>query len=202
MMRNLLYILLLAPLLVFVSSCEEESNNVEPLYEIGDVAEGGIVFYIDETGEHGLVAALEDLTEGATDPYEWGDNGYEWGCYLENVSGADAQWIGAGLQNTTAIISQACQTENGGISAVQAVLDAEIEGYFDWYLPSVGELYQMYLTIGKGSENGNIGSFSSYWYWSSSELGNDPAWAVNFSNGDTNLFYKYSTNRVRVIRAF
>jgi len=30
-------------------------------YEIGDLVEGGIVFYIDETGQHGLVADLQDL---------------------------------------------------------------------------------------------------------------------------------------------
>ena len=33
-------------------------------------AEGGIVFYVDETGQHGLVAAMENL-EGI----------YEWGCF-------------------------------------------------------------------------------------------------------------------------
>ena len=29
-------------------------------YEIGDIAHGGIVFWVDETGEHGLVAATVD----------------------------------------------------------------------------------------------------------------------------------------------
>ena len=29
--------------------------------QVGDEAFGGIVFYVDETGEHGLVAAMEDL---------------------------------------------------------------------------------------------------------------------------------------------
>ena len=31
-------------------------------------AEGGIVFYVDGTGEHGLVAAVEDLSVGSIDP--------------------------------------------------------------------------------------------------------------------------------------
>ena len=48
-----------------------------------------IVFYVDETGEHGLVAAMEDLTVGATSPNNWGTNGYEWGCLNEIVDGAD-----------------------------------------------------------------------------------------------------------------
>jgi hypothetical protein len=38
-------------------------GNQLPLYQVGDLAEGGIVFYVDETGEHGLVAGLEDLGE-------------------------------------------------------------------------------------------------------------------------------------------
>jgi hypothetical protein len=56
---------------------------------VGAEAFGGIVFYVDETGQHGLVAAMDDLTEGATDPYGYGYNGYEWGCYGETVSGAE-----------------------------------------------------------------------------------------------------------------
>ena len=62
--------------------------------EIGDIYEGGIVFYVDETGQHGLVAAQEDL-EGT----------YGWGCYGESVDGADSQLIGSGLQNTMDILS-------------------------------------------------------------------------------------------------
>ena len=48
------------------SSCEypEEGydceGNLLPIYQVGDYAEGGIVFYIDETGEHGLVASIQD----------------------------------------------------------------------------------------------------------------------------------------------
>ncbi len=43
-MRKILHLLLFVPLF-FISSCKEESNDVEPLYEVGDFAEGGIVFY-------------------------------------------------------------------------------------------------------------------------------------------------------------
>ena len=58
-MKNLLYILLFVPLF-FVSSCEDEAQsgyqeNISYL-EIGDVYEGGIIFQLDDTGQHGLVA--------------------------------------------------------------------------------------------------------------------------------------------------
>ena len=161
------------------------------LYQVGDMVEGGIVFYVDATGEHGLVAAQEDL-EGT----------YQWGCYGESVEGADSKWIGSGLQNTMDITIQGCTTQNGGITAAQASLDTEINGYSDWYLPSVGELQTMFITIGQGSENGNIGSFSNSWYWSSSESDNYPAWFVSFNDGSTGSYGKDDAARVRVIRAF
>ncbi|MDA8945637.1 DUF1566 domain-containing protein [Flavobacteriales bacterium] len=171
-------------------------------YQVGDFAEGGIVFYVDETGEHGLVAAMEDLTEGATDPYGYGFNGYEWGCYQIDVIGADGQAIGTGYQNTMDIVNQGCSTENGGITAAQAALDAEIDGYSDWYLPSMDELVEIYNTIGNGGSEVNIGGFESDYYYSSSENYNSYAWTVYFSNGNSYLNSKYLATRVRVIRAF
>ena len=162
-----------------------------PVYQIGDMVQGGMVFYVDETGEHGLVAAQDDL-EGT----------FEWGCYQENINGADSKWIGSGLQNTMDITNQGCQTEYGGITAAQAALDADLGGYSDWYLPSTGELYLMYITIGQGSENVNIGGFVNNVYWSSSEGSSYDAWGVNFDDGGAYDVSKSRANRVRVIRAF
>jgi len=163
-----------------------------PLPEIGDLILGGIVFYIDETGEHGLVAALEDIGQ------------FEWGCYGENVNGSDGQAIGTGYQNTMDIVNQGCSTENGGVTAAQAALDAEINGYSDWYLPSKDELLEMYNTIGNAGPEGNIGGFiEDGWYWSSSENYNSTAWFLNFPSGDMFNFHNKSyPGRVRVIRAF
>ena len=100
------------------------------------------------------------------------------------------------------ITIQGCTTQNGSITAAQASLDAEINGYSDWYLPSVGELQTMFITIGPGSENGNIGSFSNSWYWSSSESTDYGAWTVGFGNGYSAGNGKGTAGRVRVIRAF
>ena len=154
---------------------------------IGMKAEGGIVFYIDETGEHGLVAALEDL-EGIE----------EWGCYGTSVS-AYGTAIGTGYQNTLDIVSGCSETP---IAASEA-LAYESEGYSDWYLPSKDELLEMYNTIGNGGPEGNIGGFINFWYWSSSESGSDYASGVYFFGGGSTLYYgKDGAARVRVIRAF
>jgi len=185
-MKKLFSILLFIPLVFFGQT----------LPQIGDEAYGGIVFYVDETGLNGLVAATEDLIGDDSDYF------FEWGCWMEFVSGADAKWIGAGLQNTMDIINQGCQTEYGGLTAAQAVLDAEINGYSDWYLPSQGELFQMFITIGESSENGNIGALTDNWYWSSSEYDDRHAWGVYFINGYTNGYYNYDPGMVRPIRTF
>ena len=47
-------------LLIFASSSDDETEETINL-EIGDVYEGGIVFHVNSTGEHGLAAAMGDL---------------------------------------------------------------------------------------------------------------------------------------------
>lgn len=173
-------------------------GNIVTQYQVGDSAEGGIVFYVDETGEHGLVSALEDLTEGTTIDSE-GNPGYQWGCFATGISGADGQAIGTGYQNTLDIASGCSETP---IAASEA-LAYESEDYSDWYLPSLDELNEMYNTIGTGGSEGNIGGFSSNWYWSSSESNNYGAYDVNFGDGSTgNFSSKTKIVRVRVIRSF
>ena len=175
---------------------------------IGDFAFGGIVFYLDETGQHGLVAAVEDLTDGASDPNNWGHNGYEWGCdgIITGMLGDEVMEIGAGYQNTINIINNGCMTENGGINAAQASIDYESEGYSDWYLPSLYELWEMYTTIGN---SGNFIISLNGYYWSSSEMNYTSAKAIYTGElypgdglGGFTYPSKYNTGRVRTIRSF
>jgi hypothetical protein len=163
-------------------------NNGECLMlQPGELVHGGMVFYVDETGQHGLVAAMEDLGQ------------FEWGCYSEYIDGADGTAIGTGYQNTLDIVTGCSETTTAAFNA----LNAAIQGYTDWYLPSKNELIEMYYTIGNGVAEGNIGGFSNGYYWSSSENSYDSAWLVSFSNGNTgHADSKDSTYRVGVIRAF
>jgi hypothetical protein len=175
-------------------------GNIVPQYQVGDLAQGGIIFQINEDGT-GLVSALENLTEGATDPFGWGINGYEWGCSGEYVVGDGGTSIGTGYQNTMDIVNQGCATLHGGITAAQAAIDAEINGYSDWYLPSRDELTEMYNTIGQGADN--VGGFVNSWYWSSSETNNNYAWRISFSSGYNHAEGgKTHAYWVRPIRAF
>jgi len=162
-------------------------------YVVGMEAEGGIVFYVDQTGEHGLVAAIADL-----------DQTYEWGCYLTPVDGAFGEIIGTGYQNTLDIVNQGCETENGNITAAQATLDYEIEGFEDWYLPSLYELHLMDYNIGIRSSLNNIGDFQFAFYFSSSLLNNDnndAAETVKFGVG-ANARNRNTLRKIRAIRSF
>jgi hypothetical protein len=64
------------------------SNNLA----IGDYYGGGLVYYIDETGKHGLIVATEDAGSGT------------WGCYGTVIPGTQL-FLGTGQENTDAIIS-------------------------------------------------------------------------------------------------
>ena len=163
-----------------------DDGSCSIMVEIGDTLQGGIVFYVDGTGEHGLVAATGDLGT------------YQWGCYGTSISGADGTSIGTGYQNTLDIISGCSETP----IAASEPLAYESEGHSDWYLPSKDELYEMYSTIGQGSPEGNIGGFENNLYWSSSESGSYGALGVDFNDGGASGINKSGAGRVRVIRAF
>ena len=192
-MKSLIYKTLFASIF-FVCSCEEESNEKTTI-EIGDVYQGGIVFYIDNTGEHGLIAAMEDVSTST-----------EWGCLSTYVDGADNLTLGSGYQNTLDIVDFNCSTENGSDNtASKLTIELVHNTYDDWYLPSRDELFHMYLNIGKGGvdENYNIGVFSNSTYWSSSESNSFYAWTVNFTNGSSTSMLKNTfSNQLRAIRSF
>jgi len=183
--------------------CSVEGADQSRTYQVGDYTQGGIVFYVDETGQHGLVAALSDLTEGASNPNDFGYMGYEWGCYGEDVNGADGVSVGTGYKNTVDIVEQGCNTEHGGVTAAQASLSTSIAGFEDWYLPSLAELVQMCKVLDEYT--GNFQSENAY-YWSSTEGNRNFAWYIDFVY-DLTVFGSDSDGKnvegkVRPVRSF
>jgi hypothetical protein len=149
----------------------------------GATYQGGLVFYIDGTGQHGLVCASTDQSSSA-----------EWGCFGVQISGTEGTAIGTGNQNTINIVN-GCST--AGIAA-KICYDLELNGYNDWFLPSKDELS---LMMGIGSI---VSGFEFKWYWSSSDYGGYPyysAWCAYYSIG-LNHFYKSDTYYVRAVRSF
>jgi hypothetical protein len=153
-------------------------------YSIGENVNGGLVFYIDNTGKHGLVCAPTD--QGTVS---------DWGCWGTTINGADGTIVGTGNQNTTDIIT-GC-TEDG--IAAKICYDLDLNGYTDWFLPSKDELGLMYTNL----KTNGFGDFTGHFYWSSSEGPNNDAWAQIFSSGDQARLAKNSLDHlVRAVRIF
>jgi hypothetical protein len=145
---------------------------------IGDLINGGIVFYVDPSGEHGLVCSLQDQCSKVA-----------WGC-LNTLIGASGTDNGTGSQNTN-LIDSGCATV--GIAA-KLCKQFTYEGYSDWFLPSKDELNLMYLNI--------PGKLTPNYYWSSSESNNKFAWQQHFQTGTQCRIYKNIVAYIRAIRAF
>ncbi len=149
--------------------------------KLGDKYAGGVVFYLDGSGLHGLISSEEGL----------GNSG-KWGCPGTTVPGTGTA-IGTGQANTTAIVN-ACSTPD---IAARVCNDLVYNGYSDWFLPSRDELAEMYkfrVQIG----------FNTNDRWSSSESDTNNSWAQSFDPvaPGTKLLDKNTVHGVRAIRAF
>jgi hypothetical protein len=149
-------------------------------FAVGQAYGGGIIFYLDGTGQHGLISATSDQSTGA-----------QWGCVGTFIGGTYTD-IGTGQANTTLIVNGCSEA---GIAA-RICNDLSLGGYDDWFLPSKDELNLMY------AQQTAIGGFVIGIYWSSSEYIADLAWYQVFANGEQYVIGKTSTNYVRAVRAF
>ncbi len=156
-------------------------------FKAGDYAHGGIVFFVDESGEHGLVCDTTDIHDGIA-----------WYNGIHRVTNATGDGIGVGAMNTMLAITM--QTNDNTTGEFAALLCAELVrgGYGDWYLPSKEELNLMYTNL----HLAGLGGFGEF-YWSSTEDSSAIAWTQNFTNGNQSLDGKFNViSRVRAVRAF
>jgi hypothetical protein len=161
-------------------------NSGVPINDLfGEVYQGGVLFFLDSLDIYpfeGLVAA--DVEQGAV----------EWGCYGAAILGADGTAIGAGYQNTLDIDAGCIQM----FIASEYCLGLNLNGYNDWFLPSIGELEAMFTNLGVAGYAG----FSSLFYWSSSERDADTAWGSFASVFVQDYYLKNVDTTYRPIRDF
>ncbi len=160
------------------------------VHYIGESYGGGIVFYVYDNGQHGLIAATTDQSAAI----RWHNGTYRY-------TGSTGDGLNAGAMNTALIIAtQIADVQTGNFAAkVCADYSVTVDGitYGDWYLPSINELNILFL------QKAVVGGFSGLNYWSSTESDNNFAKYQNFANGggQGNTF-KVSLNLVRAVRAF
>ena len=168
-------------------------------YSIGDTGPAGGKIFItpstsgNTTGKY-FEAAPVNLGATLTTYYNWCNSGYQ------SIPGTYFTAIGTGATNTTAMINFGC-TSGAAFQATQYALN----GFSDWYLPSLDEARQFSLTkpltgLFDGSpalDAGNVGS------WSSSGISGTDSYQFIVNNGtysanDISMF----VGRVRAIRSF
>jgi len=182
----------LAAILLLIS-CEKQNDVVNPAvnaqsttnavtvrYRVGDTLGGGIVFYVDSTRMHGLIAAFQNQGRAA------------WYNGVFTVTGATGSAIGTGALNTKKIVA----SQKVGRYAASLCTTYRGGGNTDWFLPSKAELNRLYLN------RSVLTGITDFYYWSSTEVDSTKAWSQNFHNGAPSIKTKGGQFYVRAIRSF
>lgn len=160
---------------------------IDESLQIGDFYEGGVVIWLNESKDHGVVCATEDL------PYTtWGD--------VSSYSGTSDS-IGTGVQNTINIANENLVAG----TAVDQCVNYVSNGYSDWALPSIKELeliatHKTLINNTSIQNGGDLFQWESY--WSSTEYGTWEAYSCNINTGVSTTKTRNNYQRVRAIRAF
>jgi hypothetical protein len=166
-------------------------------HNIGELFGGGIVFWIDSTGQHGHIVSLFNTSQSSV-----------WSSNYNALIGPTAQSTWDGQANSIAMLYQP-----GALFGSSAKLCYNYENpnhgtgiYTDWYLPAVDQLSLVYHTryiLDKVIAGENGVPFLSYTdYWSSTEFDAQRAKSYYFFNGEAGDNNKNSTMVVRCIRDF
>ncbi|MDR0710858.1 MAG: DUF1566 domain-containing protein [Prevotellaceae bacterium] len=182
--------------------------------QVGDIYEGGVVFYVNPEDRRGLVASLTEAPDSLK--YKtWGENGQE----VDGASNTED-----GKENTAKIIAMQTITPaidakaNNTMAQIDFTLppdtirraahwcaEASNKSVSGWFLPSREQLKQLY--VAKDAINPVLSAkgatvLGNGYYWSSTQANAHEAWYVFFDNGETNTSLKSNVANVRAIREF
>jgi len=185
--------LLSVPYALYAKTAETISDNA---HYVGELYGGGVVFWVDHTGQHGLIVSMVDLSTSQA-----------WSNVISTLIGTTNDWDGA--SNTTAITGQSGHTSSAAkLCADYTNADYGTGIYSDWYLPSISELnyvWNSFYGVQKALTNDGDASttlLERVNYWSSSERNATDGWSYYFGSGYQNHLSKNNTFYVRAVRAF
>ena len=172
---------------------------LKKIVKIGSEYCGGIVFYLDKSGDSVLVCSIHDFTPSI------------WGGYGE--IGANGKGLIGGFENTRKIAENAriqnIATKKGWFSksyeavkvenAASMCVDTKIDGHEGWYLPTIYELTLIYSALCKKNSK-DLKHFKKGFYWSSEESNSKEAKGFNFFTAlsDYNLNKESKNNFIAV----
>ena len=87
------------------------------------------------------------------------------------------------------------------------ILNPQIKLANDWYIPSLGELYRIFINkkaINAALEFSNCDKLQDRWYWTSTEASATDAWCLSIGDGGASFWCTKasSAGRVRAVSAF
>jgi len=161
---------------------------------IGELFGGGVIFWVDNTGQHGLIVSLIDISTSSA-----------WSSLPNTLIGPAAQSTWDGENNSIAMIAQST-TCAAKLCDDYTNANYGTGIYSDWYLPAILQLSMVYHSgyiLNKNIEGvagAHILTLGSY--WSSTENGISNAWGYYIHQGNAGNFTKVNLYNVRAIRTF
>jgi hypothetical protein len=157
---------------------DENCNGTD--WEVGGDYQDGRIAYIFQPGDWGYTAGeTHGLMVKKLDTFThyWGCMGFRLADY--GIPTPAALGSGSGNSNN---IQASCDdvpvTELAAWMGNFGLPDPNLDGGYDWFLPSKDELNKLYLN------RAAIGGFTGDLYWSSSEYDADNAWVQSFQTGE------------------
>lgn len=172
---------------------------------IGSYFQGGIVFYINEKENKGLICSKSSIGKSI-----WGNN--------ENIHYDMHKTIGSGKNNTEIMLTKASFEEKKTLfgtkrkeieTAATICRDYEKDGYRDWFLPSPDELALIVVNL-RGKNGFPLEDMKTYW---TSYGSLDSAYALEYESTSLhqkpdieamfdNLTRRYYENYIVAVREF
>lgn len=155
---------------------------------VGDLTEGGIVFYTD--GDYqGMVVSIPDS-----------NTLLQWGCLGVDIPTLEN--FNTGYSNSIDIHNAHIYSNCYGNFAVEHCLNFQTQDYggaSDWFLPSKNELDILYQYYSQG----NLSQLNGTTIWSSTQYDSQKAWSQTFNSNGTQLSENKDTfNSVVSIRTY
>lgn len=178
---------------IYLVHVDGKATLFEPEYTKDDNMDNVVVAIGLKMGSFGIKIALRDeasgnniaLTTKVNGYYEENDQAY----YADNYDDAVADMDGA--RNT---------------NHLRNILNPQIKLADDWYIPSLGELYRIFINkkaINAALEFAGGNKLQDCRYWTSTEFSAIYAWYLYLPGGMSNWFTKYSYMfKVRAVSAF
>jgi hypothetical protein len=165
-----------------------------PPKAVGDLYGGGVIYYVLQSGDngydanvqHGLIAQPQNEIDGfSSNPPFAGNTWTRLALNGNTISGAQNDGTLVGRANTAAIIAD----QGAGTYLYKYVSTLSINGYTDWYVPSIREL-NLFRDFIYNTTYCNYTSATHYYWSSKANSSYKWSWGNYISSTQTGALYK------------